>query len=329
MNNKGTKTSVAQKRGFYIALYSILAALLILAAVISYNNYTAVNRAREMRAQIAAEELLAVSASQVESYLTQPTRSPAATPRSNAPSSGTTPRNEPNVTATPAPRTAPAAPAPRTNPATPAEQPAAPQPAPAPVAEGEEQPNQQAGPVQTPVPSADPVQHSENEPADSSSAPIPPPSGRNRSSELAPPIAEVFTEGDMMRWPVLGEVVMDFSSGALVYDRTLEQYRTNDILCIATDIGTPVLAAAGGVVRTVKNTRELGNTIVLDHGNGWATFYSQLQDGVLVSEGDVVTAGQVIGGVGSPSLYYVLLGNHLGFSVSYNDSFIDPKQLLE
>ena len=338
MNNKGTKAPAAQKRGFYIALYSILAALLVLAAVISYNNYTAVNRAREMRvqiaeeelrAQIAEEELQAANASQVQSYLAQ------SGTRTTPTSPPTAPRNE-----RPAPRTAPeGTAAPRTESTAPTQQPAttpgapASSPAPArPASSAETEPP--AEQQQTPAPneSPAPVQQSEAEPAEPAtpatpdSTPIPPPS---RTSELAPPIAEVFTEGDMMRWPVLGEVVMDYSRDAMVYDRTLEHFRTNDILCIATDIGTPVHAAAGGVVQSVTHTRELGNRIVLDHGNGWMTSYNQLQDGVLVREGEVVDAGQVIGGVGAPSLYYVLLGNHLGFAVSHNDNYLDPKQLLE
>ena len=132
-----------------------------------------------------------------------------------------------------------------------------------------------------------------------------------------------------MRWPVLGEVVMDFSADRLIFDRTLEQFRTNAIMCIATDIGTPVHAATGGRVVSVTHSREMGNTIVLDHGNGWTTSYSQLQDGVLVRPGDVVTSGQVIGGVGAPTLYYVLLGSHLGFAVAHNDVHRDPTLLLE
>jgi len=325
MNSKVLKEPVAQKRGFYIALYCILAALLVLAAVISYNNYTAVTKAREMRAQIAAEELWEANFSPVESFLAQAGTSAATTPApgSTSPSQRTTP----GVTVTPVPR-----PSPVTHAGQPA--PPAPSPAPSPVptqsVPSAATPQQSEQPPKTPVPSVNAA------PAEQPAVPSAAPSGEsgsssqnNRSSELAPPIVEIFTEGNTMRWPVLGEVVMDYSSDIMVYDRTLEQFRTNDVLCIATDIGTPVHAAAGGVVRSVTSSRELGNTVALDHGNGWVTSYSQLQDGVLVKEGDVVNAGQAIGGVGAPSLYYVLLGNHLGFSVSHNDNYLDPKHLLE
>ncbi|MDR2898825.1 MAG: M23 family metallopeptidase [Clostridiales bacterium] len=145
---------------------------------------------------------------------------------------------------------------------------------------------------------------------------------------LADPVFSVFTGNEDMFWPVEGNIVMDFSTDRLVYDSTLNQYRTNDELCIAADVGTQVKAAADGVVRSIADTRESGNVIVIEHGNGWFTTYSQLQDGILVEEGDVVTKGQVIGGVGEPSIYSVLLGSHLSFKVEKDQEAVNPNIVL-
>jgi len=139
---------------------------------------------------------------------------------------------------------------------------------------------------------------------------------------------EAFAEGSSMTWPLIGEIVMPFSMDALVYDRTLDQFRTNDSISIAAAPGTQVRAASDGVVTAVKNTRERGNVVVVDNGNGWTTTYSQLQDGVLVSEGDIVRRSQVIGGVGNPSIFSVLLGNHLEFSVARDDVAKNPLDIL-
>jgi murein DD-endopeptidase MepM/ murein hydrolase activator NlpD len=121
---------------------------------------------------------------------------------------------------------------------------------------------------------------------------------------------------------------MDFSMDRLVHDITLNQFRTNNKICIGAGVGTQVKAAADGVVRNVSRTRELGNTIVIEHGNGWFTTYSQLQDGILVEAGDVVVEGQVIGGVGEPSIYYTLLGSHLAFKVVKDDLPVNPSIVL-
>jgi len=148
------------------------------------------------------------------------------------------------------------------------------------------------------------------------------------AAEPPEPTFEAFAEGSAMIWPLVGEVVMPFSMDRLVYDQTLDQFRTNDSISIAAAPGTQVRAAADGIVTAVKNTRERGNVVVVDNGNGWTTTYSQLQDGVLVNEGDVVRKSQVIGGVGNPSIFSVLLGNHLEFRVARDDVAKNPLDIF-
>jgi murein DD-endopeptidase MepM/ murein hydrolase activator NlpD len=158
---------------------------------------------------------------------------------------------------------------------------------------------------------------------------IPPPPPPNPLPQtVAAPTFEMFTDNSDMSWPVVGEVVMPFSMNSLVYDKTLDQFRTNDSISIAAVAGTQVKAAADGVVVSVTNTREQGNIVVVDNGNGWTTTYGQLQDGVLVKEGDIVRRSQVIGGVGNPSIFSVLLGNHLELRITKDDTAKNPLDLL-
>ncbi|MCL2704496.1 MAG: peptidoglycan DD-metalloendopeptidase family protein [Defluviitaleaceae bacterium] len=155
----------------------------------------------------------------------------------------------------------------------------------------------------------------------------------NPSPEPQPtPEPEAFRSfnerADRMDWPVLGDIVMKYSVDHLIYDRTLEQYRTNDTICIGAKLGTPVTAATDGIVKEIFTTRENGRTVVVDHGNGWRTTYSQLQDDILVKAGDVVSKGQQIGSIGSPSLYSSQLGAHLAFSVHKDYNTVDPSTVL-
>ena len=145
---------------------------------------------------------------------------------------------------------------------------------------------------------------------------------------LADPVFNIFTGSEDMLWPVNGEIVMDFSVDRLIHDVTLNQFRTNDKVSISANIGTQVRAAADGIVRSITTDRRLGNTVVVEHGNGWFTTYSQLQDHILVEEGDVVVEGQVIGGVGEPSIFYTLLGSHLSFRVMRDDVPVNPMIVL-
>jgi len=145
------------------------------------------------------------------------------------------------------------------------------------------------------------------------------------------PTAKTFTkfeDGSKMLVPLSGDIVMGFSMDRLIYDKTLEQYRVNRDIRISGDVGSQVRAAAGGEVRNITTTREHGICVEIDHGNGWVTTYGQLQDKLLVKAGDVVEAGQVIGGVANPSIYSIMLGSHLQFAVMQNDKYIDPNTVL-
>ena len=88
----------------------------------------------------------------------------------------------------------------------------------------------------------------------------------------------------------------------------------------AAPMGTPVIAAGPGQVAFAGAKGEYGNAIVIDHGGGWQTLYSQLSS-VEVGAGDCVAFGALIGKVGSTGLS---TGPHLHFEVLRNGTHIDP-----
>jgi murein DD-endopeptidase MepM/ murein hydrolase activator NlpD len=137
-----------------------------------------------------------------------------------------------------------------------------------------------------------------------------------------------FKADSKLKWPLQGEIVMDYSKDHTIYDKTLEQYRVNDSISIAAKLGTPVKAAAAGTVVSISNDNKKGCTVVLDHGNGWRTTYSQLQENVIVDKNQVVNVGDVMGGVGNPTKYSILLGEHLDFEVTKDGESKDPKTFL-
>jgi len=75
--------------------------------------------------------------------------------------------------------------------------------------------------------------------------------------------------------------------------------------------GTPIRAAAGGVVLDVSVHPEYGQTVELDHGNSLSTLYAHLSRS-LVKPGDIVRRGQVIAEVGNSGRS---TGPHLHFEV--------------
>lgn len=137
-----------------------------------------------------------------------------------------------------------------------------------------------------------------------------------------------FQDGQEMSWPVSGRIVMNYSADTAIYDKTLDLYRTNTSIAIEAVEGTDVLASAGGIVENIFLDDEKGTSVVVNHGNGWLSTYSQLRDNVSVSIGDVVSEGQTIGSVGVPSNYSVSLGSHLDFKLTKDDISSDPTLIL-
>lgn len=129
-------------------------------------------------------------------------------------------------------------------------------------------------------------------------------------------------------YPLTGETVMPYSVDKAVYDPTLEQYRTNDTLCIAAEAGTEVKAAADGTVAEVKEDEETGKTLVIDHADGMRTTYGPLMAEGLPKAGDAVKQGQTVGKLDQPTKYQAALGSHLVFAMEEDGQRIDPAQKL-
>ncbi len=92
------------------------------------------------------------------------------------------------------------------------------------------------------------------------------------------------------------------------------------------DTGTPVQAAAGGVVVYSQfNASGYGNLIEVDHGNGMVSRYAHLSR-ALVREGDIVLKGQKIGLVGSTGRS---TGPHLHFEIRIGGAPQNPANYLQ
>lgn len=91
------------------------------------------------------------------------------------------------------------------------------------------------------------------------------------------------------------------------------------------DTGTPILAAAGGVVVVQEAHPAYGNMVEIDHGNDLITRYAH-SSRVLVRKGDIVKRGQKIAEVGSTGRS---TGPHLHFEVWVSGVVQDPRRFLD
>ena len=127
-------------------------------------------------------------------------------------------------------------------------------------------------------------------------------------------------DGTFIR-PVSGPITSGFGyrtdpvTGGTVYHAGLD---------IGAPCGTPIKAAGTGSVVAAGPNGGYGNMTVINHGNGLSTVYGH-QSSIIVSPGQSVTQGQVIGYVGSTGKS---TGCHLHFEVRVSGNPVDPTGYL-
>ncbi len=91
------------------------------------------------------------------------------------------------------------------------------------------------------------------------------------------------------------------------------------------DVGTPIFAAAGGLVVAAETHPQYGKMVEIDHGNEFITRYAHASK-VFVKAGDVVRRGRKIAEVGSSGRS---TGPHLHFEVRYKGTPQNPGRFLQ
>ena len=88
--------------------------------------------------------------------------------------------------------------------------------------------------------------------------------------------------------------------------------------------GAPIYASRSGYVTIATYHSTSGNYVMIDHQDGYKSVYMHMTHDV-VSVGEYVKAGQIIGYVGSTGRS---TGPHLHFGISYNGTYVNPMDYL-
>ena len=142
------------------------------------------------------------------------------------------------------------------------------------------------------------------------------------SEEAAEVMASAFA------WPLSGDVAAGYSVDALQYDRTMADWRTHAGMDIEGELGAKVAAAADGTVERIYTDPMYGVTMILYHGAGLRSVYSNLAETPTVSAGDAVALGQVIGAVGDTADAENGDVTHLHFAMTLDECRVNPLDYL-
>jgi murein DD-endopeptidase MepM/ murein hydrolase activator NlpD len=140
------------------------------------------------------------------------------------------------------------------------------------------------------------------------------------SQPVPPSVAVATPSADFngkFAWPLEGKIVRRFGD--------LGNGRRNDGINITASIGTPIRAAADGIVAYIGTDIAIyGGLILIKHGNGWLTAYGHCQQ-IAVTRGQAVRKGDVIATVAEAGL---ASEDQLHFEIRKGRTPVDPREHL-
>ncbi|MDA0706863.1 MAG: peptidoglycan DD-metalloendopeptidase family protein [Proteobacteria bacterium] len=129
-------------------------------------------------------------------------------------------------------------------------------------------------------------------------------------------------DGVNLRMPVDGPRDSSFGSRRFFNKEPRSPHSGMDI---AAKSGTPVMTPRAGIVTTVGDFYFNGNTVIVDHGQGFITMYCHLSE-ISVAEDQPLALGEQLGAVGATGR---VTGAHLHFGTYLNGNAVDPALLLD
>ncbi|MDP9171127.1 MAG: M23 family metallopeptidase [Acidobacteriota bacterium] len=146
-----------------------------------------------------------------------------------------------------------------------------------------------------------------------------------RTTNLAGRGRSIFSRNDVnilpVGWPINGRLMDGYGHRSDPFSGEGAMHTGVDI---SAPFGTAVKATADGIVVHASWNTGYGRCVIVDHGNGYQTWYAHLS-GTTVREGDEVRQGEVVGQVGSTGKS---TGPHLHYEVRVHSTPVNPYRFL-
>lgn len=142
-----------------------------------------------------------------------------------------------------------------------------------------------------------------------------------KNTEVEPEKIEV-----VYKLPLQGELQRGYFTDELMWDETMKDWRTHQAIDIASAEGDEIDTAAPGTVTEARLDSMCGYVVSVDHGDGVVTVYKNLGK-IVVSEGDILDEGQMIGTIGAGAPFEMAQKPHLHFEATKDGESINPLDL--
>lgn len=121
--------------------------------------------------------------------------------------------------------------------------------------------------------------------------------------------------------PTRGYISSRFGKRIDPFTKKIKHHKGVDMVA---EVGTPIYATAHGIVKSARFSQSYGNVIDLDHNGEYTTRYGHLQR-ILVSPGDMVMQGQIIGLMGRTGR---CRGTHVHYEIYHKNRLLNPESLM-
>ena len=128
--------------------------------------------------------------------------------------------------------------------------------------------------------------------------------------------------------PIAGELQKKFSVDELLWDETMQDWRTHNGIDIAAEAGAEVDTAGPGTVMEAYEDEMYGFTVKVKHNDGVVTVYKNLEK-IVVKKDDILDEGQMIGTVGNKGAFEIAQKPHLHFEVIVEEKNINPLDFIK
>ena len=130
-------------------------------------------------------------------------------------------------------------------------------------------------------------------------------------------------------FPTGSRAIAPFSGDNLVYSKDMGDWRFHSGVDFAAREGEKVLAAAGGTVCNVYADPFYGTTVIIDHKNGFKSYYSSLSNAGTPPVGEEILGGDVIGTADDTAVCEKSMGTHIHFALTRDGEYVNPLEYLE